>query len=201
MGGGHNQLAMNASSKEETMGLSRRSFLRSAAILGAVGPAMAKASFDELQPKKVDKLKGELYRGYDVWWTGWKPAQGVEFICGQIVAYPVGPAPEFKYVKNAPVPHLVSVVPGGQHSPFAPGACFDLCLFDRNEVVSVKTTEEQKEMLIAKGKRRVFEMIDCIKDSGLQNRDLAFWDEFLTKNMKGDVGAYLRGRVQGMWAS
>jgi len=162
---------------------------------------MAKSAFDELQPKKVDELRGELYRGYDVWWTGWKETQGSDFICGQVVGYPVGPAPEFVYIKDAPVPHLVSVVPGGQQSPFHPGACFDLCLFDLREVVSVKTTEVQKEMLIASGKRRMFEMIDCIKNSGLQNQDLAFWTEYMAKNMKGDVGAYLRRRMQYVWES
>ena len=183
------------------MGLSRRGFLKSAIVLGAVGPALAKSQFDELQPKRVDKLMGELYRGYDVWWTGWKFAQGTDLIVGQVVGYPVGPAPEYVYVKDAPVPHLVAVVPEGQTSPFHRGDYFDVCSFKQMHYVSVKTTEAEKEMLLRQGKERMFAMIDCIKNSGLKSRDLAFWDDFLAKNLKGDAGAYLRRRVQPMWES
>lgn len=76
------------------------------------------------------------YKGYRVWWTGWKDSRDTPRIVGQWLGYPLG--------HDENLPFLYSSVPGG-HGEYVKGQSFDITCRAPQEWLQYSTPDDIKE--------------------------------------------------------
>ena len=159
---------------------SRRSFIGFLAGLPLIGMAFGKTT-----PTEDEVIDGfdpsfpQIYRGYQIKWTGWKLTQKNDSAIGQWLAYPTT-----NNIPGSPMdmslPYLYSSTPG-YYGSVPRGGTFDIER-RRGQVVVLSTTRpEIKAREMKKAGRKLIKMIDVVMDSGKRDLSVMDWNDLLRK--------------------
>ena len=161
--------------------MSRRSLLGFIGLSPLAAIAVARAEYEDRTPQASKELGGEIYRDYRMFFTGWKRSQSSDLLVGQWIGYPVYRTPlGIKYRPDGMYPYLVSSVPGAA-SAYVRGDCFNICLLEGQVYTTLKTSEPVKDAESMKGKKRLIEMIDSVRTSGMKNLEIGHWNDLFMR--------------------
>jgi len=141
--------------------------------------AIARAEYEDRTPQYSEDFGGEIYRDYRIFFTGWKHSQNSDLIVGQWVGYPLFPGPKKVYRNDVKYPYLVASVPGA-HCAYVKGSQFDICPQGSQAAINWRTSSEvEKEAESRKSKKKLMDMIDGVRDSGVKNLSVDSWNRVL----------------------
>ena len=100
-----------------------------------------------------------IYRGFRVFWTGWKPIQNNESLAGQWLAWPPVGDPIYDrrmYVASVP----------GELRQYQAGESFDIAAKDGQFPITLHTSKEDAESAMHKGLERIKGILDSVPPYG-----------------------------------
>ncbi len=113
----------------------------------------------------------ELYRGYLISWTGWKPIPNQDYEACQWIG---------RLMRQSAIPILLHASSPGFEGCHVPGYTFNICLFPGQKPIASQSSPAERKRESKRCKLRLFDLIDWVVDCGLDIAEFEGYFEFST---------------------